>query len=287
MRNTQYHTRSVIPKIRLPSMVQFMLTPYEPRIIEEITGYESGHRIFFDQSHMRNIYECNLYLGRQMKRLEGYLKNGEKDKFNFLARLLLKKSVAFRIYAMQYVLPKQGQMRIGKWKNLYQRVTKLCETESHDLTYKRVWIDKKPGDQGRPLGVPKAEWRIYTHMITRILEIIAENTEQYSDNQHGGRSYRGVMSALKVLSRRLMEKDWMYEFDLKGFFDHINHEDMLEPFKEYFIYPQMKSFLKAKPKKYILPPVEKDIAVQKYLNVSDWPALDWDPTKSDRSHVVL
>jgi len=270
MRNTQYHTRSVIPKIRLPSMVQFMLTPYEPRIIEEITGYESGHRMFFDQSHMRNIFMCNQYLNHQLKRLEKYLKNGDKDKFNFLARLLLKKSVTFRIYAMQYVLPKQGQMRIGKWKNLYKRVTRLCETESHDLTYKRVWIDKKPGDFGRPLGVPIPEWRIYTHMITRILEIIAENTEQYSDNQHGGRSYRGVLSALKVLSKRIMTKDWIYEFDLKGFFDHINHKDMLEPFKDYFIYPQLKSFLQAKPNEYKLPPIEKDKGLTGFPNPMDF-----------------
>src|SRR5690606_10388809 len=116
------------------------------------------------------LSNSNEYLRYQFQRLYQYASKGELKKFNFLARTLLRKSKTFRLYALNYVFPKWHSMNTIKMHSLWRRVTRLCMEESTNLEYKRVWIDKKKGDYARPLGVPTAEWRIYGHMLTRIME---------------------------------------------------------------------------------------------------------------------
>jgi hypothetical protein len=193
----------ILNKLRVPNVVDFTL---KDKIIDNFALFffdilrNQGSR-FVCISRTKRLSNCNDYLNYQFKRLISYARAGEYEKFNYLARKLLMRSKVYRNYACQFVFPKFGQMNTIKANNLYRKVTRLCVSESKDLKYKRVWIDKKPGDAGRPLGVPTPEWRIYGHMLTKILEVFLEGKGLLTHNQHGGKSGYGVMTFLKELAK--------------------------------------------------------------------------------------
>jgi hypothetical protein len=144
------------------------------------------------------------------------------------------------------------------------KVKEYAAEETNELKYKRVWIDKKPGDSGRPLGVPEFADRIYGHMMTRIMESYLCGTGQYSSNQHGGVPGRGVQTFIKALIEPFMKHKRILEFDIKGYFDHIKHSSILEMFKSKTIIHYLSGALKSKPTAYSLPEAEQDKAYQLY-----------------------
>jgi len=254
-----------INKLKIPNVVEFYL---KDKSIDNFALFvfeilrNQGSR-FVGLSKTKRISKSNDYLQYQFVRLFKYAKNGELEKFNYLARKLLTKSKVFRVYALGYIFPKYNQMNTCKLQSLYNKVRKLCITESTDLQYKRVWIDKKEGDYGRPLGVPTPEWRVYGHMLTRILEVYFDGRGYLTSNQHGGKSGYGVMTYLKELAKWLKVNKYILEFDIKGFFDHITHESMLELIEGCYLKDTFARLLKARPISYKLPPVEEDLAIQR------------------------
>jgi hypothetical protein len=142
-------------------------------------------------------------------------------------------------------------------------------TEYSGLRYGRQWIDKKePGDAGRPLGVPWGEDRIYGHKITRIMEAYLNGTKQIPNNQQGGISGRGALTFLKALAQNFHLSERIFEFDIKGYFDHIDHESILNLFSESkVIRNYLIGALKAKPLVYAgLPASDKATLENQYYN---------------------
>jgi hypothetical protein len=135
----------ILNKLRVPNVVDFTL---KDKIIDNFALFffdilrNQGSR-FVCISRTKRLSNCNDYLNYQFKRLISYARAGEYEKFNYLARKLLMRSKVYRNYACQFVFPKFGQMNTIKANNLYRKVTRLCVSESKDLKYKRVWIDKK------------------------------------------------------------------------------------------------------------------------------------------------
>jgi DNA-binding transcriptional ArsR family regulator len=254
----------ILNKLRVPNVVDFTL---KDKIIDNFALFffdilrNQGNR-FVCISRTKRISDCNSYLNYQFKRLISYARAGEFEKFNYLARILLRNSKVYRNYALQFVFPKFGQMNTMKSVKLYNKVKRLCRTESTDLKYKRVWIDKKPGDAGRPLGVPTPEWRVYGHMLTKILEVFLEGKGLLTHNQHGGKSGYGVMTFLKELAKRLHDNKYLIEFDIKGFFDHVSHESMLKLMEGCYLQEHFREILQKEPEAYKLPETEDDIAAK-------------------------
>jgi hypothetical protein len=252
-------------KLRVPNVVDFKL---KDKIIDNFALFffdilrNQGSR-FVSLSRTKRISDCNKYLNYQFKRLIQYARAGEYEKFNYLARILLRRSKVYRNYACDFVFPKKGQMNTIKLCKLYRKVSKLCIEESTDLKYKRVWIDKKQGDAGRPLGVPTPEWRIYGHMLTKILEVFLEGKGLLTHNQHGGKSGYGVMTFLKELAKRLHDNKYLIEFDIKGFFDHVKHESMLKLMEGCYLKDHFKLILQKEPESFKLPPRREDEMLKK------------------------
>jgi hypothetical protein len=175
-----------------------------------------------------------------------------------------------------------------KWLNL---VDKLAKEESNSFVYKRVWIDKKEGDAARPLGVPAPEHRIYGHMFTRIIEAYLCGTDQYTSNQHGGTPRRGTMTYIRELAKRFTKHKRIYEFDLKGYFDHLSHKSITEMFQSKVILHYLSGVLKAKPTEYKLPATLSDHAYKEYESVrtqpfeDDWGVLS--PTYEDMGFIGI
>lgn len=201
----------------------------------------------------------NRYLYRQYQRLSYYAQKGELEKFNFLSSVILKKSISFRILALNRVMKDWFIMKIRDLRRIWRSLSYIARTESADLRFKRVWIDKKPGDYARPLGVPTPAWRIYSFMRLDHMERYLKGQKYLESWQHGGRSGKGVLSCYKDLIPKLKTANTIYEFDIKGFFDNISHSQIVQVFERSLgpkISGWVEKILKARPMDYKLPPVQ-------------------------------
>ncbi|HLJ59748.1 MAG TPA: group II intron reverse transcriptase/maturase [bacterium] len=89
---------------------------------------------------------------------------------------------------------------------------------------RRVEISK-PGGQGtRTLGIPTAEDRLLQRAVARILEAIYE--ADFLEVSYGYRPGRSPHHALRALRDHIIggRVNYVYEADIRGFFDHLNHE---------------------------------------------------------------
>jgi group II intron reverse transcriptase/maturase len=88
---------------------------------------------------------------------------------------------------------------------------------------RRAYILKADGRQ-RPLGIAALEDKIVQQGVVTILNQIYEN--DFLGFSYGSRPKRSAHQALDALTVGLMRKrvGWVLEFDIRGFFDHMNHE---------------------------------------------------------------
>lgn len=257
------NTRLFKRVVKLPNVSEFVALKTGLHDYALMYGIEKAVRITKAVKLVESD-RANKYLVNQAKRLSRYAANREMEKFACLSRLMLERSVTFRLLALNHVLPEWFLLKRHKLKGLWNRLSKLCWTLTSNLNYKRVWIDKKPNDYARPLGVPVVEWRAFSYMRMDHLERGFKALGMIRPFQHGGRSGVGVLSAWAALIPRLKESRYIYEFDLKGFFDNVNHSAILrlvEPFGTELYY-WIKGILKKGPKSYVMPPENKDAALQ-------------------------
>ena len=86
----------------------------------------------------------------------------------------------------------------------------------------------KPNGSMRPLGIPCMWDRLIQQCIKQIMEPICE--AKFSDNSYGFRPMRSVEHAIQATYRRLQNSNLHYviEFDIKGFFDEVNHSKLIK-----------------------------------------------------------
>jgi group II intron reverse transcriptase/maturase len=90
---------------------------------------------------------------------------------------------------------------------------------------KRHWVPKKSGGK-RPLGIPSGNDKLVQEVLRLILN--AYYDPQFSDNSHGFRPGLGCHTALKQVKRTFRGAIWFIEGDIKGCFDNIDHEVLME-----------------------------------------------------------
>jgi RNA-directed DNA polymerase len=116
-------------------------------------------------------------------------------------------------------------------ENLLALESRLKEGKYRARPVRRRWIAKAGSNKMRPLGIPVLEDKIVQQAVRMILEPIWEN--DFADESIGYRPGRGPRMATQELGEALHDGKhrWVVEADIKGFFDHINHdwlEKMLE-----------------------------------------------------------
>lgn len=86
----------------------------------------------------------------------------------------------------------------------------------------------KPNGTFRPLGIPCIWDRLIQQCIKQILEPICE--AKFSNNSYGFRPNRSVEHAISKTYSLLQRSHLHYvlEFDIKGFFDNVNHSKLIK-----------------------------------------------------------
>ncbi len=111
--------------------------------------------------------------------------------------------------------------------NLERLVTRLKRKKYKPIPARRVYIPKNETET-RPLGISALENKIVERGITNILSSIYE--QDFLDCSYGFRPGRSGHQVLKQLNDQIMFKpvNHIVEADIKGFFDHVDHEKLME-----------------------------------------------------------
>ena len=112
-------------------------------------------------------------------------------------------------------------------ENLNNLVARMKAKRYKPQPAKRVYIPKNEHEK-RPLGLPALEDKIVQKGISHILEAIYE--ADFSDCSYGYRPDRNCHQAINAVDKTIMTKpiNYVIEADIKGYFDNVSHEWMME-----------------------------------------------------------
>lgn len=157
-------------------------------------------------------------------------------KFERLYRILFNEQMYYVAYQRIYAKP--GNMTAGtdsqtidlmSLSRIEKLINSLKDESYQPKASKRVHIPKKNGKL-RPLGVPAFNDKLLQEVVRMVLEAIYEG--HFEDTSHGFRPKRSCHTALTNIQKTFSGVKWFVEGDIKGFFDNINHEILIEILKE-------------------------------------------------------
>lgn len=109
--------------------------------------------------------------------------------------------------------------------NLYKLWNRMSSGCYFPKAVKGVEIPKKNGKK-RLLGVPTITDRVAQMVVRMNFEPLVE--PMFCDDSYGYRPNKSALDAVGVTRERCWRMPWVLEFDIKGLFDNIDHELMMQ-----------------------------------------------------------
>ena len=166
-----------------------------------------------------------------LAKLNSSSKKNPNEIFTRLYRYLLREDIYFVAYKNLYANKGAGTKGIDNdtadgfsYGYIHQIIDKLSKDEYYPKPTRRVEIPKKNGKK-RPLSIPSFADKLVQEVIRMILEAIYEPL--FTDCSHGFRPKRGCHTALEKI-KGWNGARWFVEGDIKGCFDNINHNRLIE-----------------------------------------------------------
>lgn len=179
--------------------------------------------------------EAETYVNRLQVRIA---KATQEKKWNTVKRLqyLLTHSYYAKAMAVRKVTTNKGENTSGVDKELWSTpaskmrgVLTLTDKNYKAKPLRRVFIEKKGKKAKRPLGIPCMYDRAMQALYALALDPVAETTAD--TKSFGFRKGRSCHDACEYIFTALSRKncaEWVLEGDIKGCFDHISHEWLID-----------------------------------------------------------
>lgn len=166
-----------------------------------------------------------------LARINQNSKNHPNEVFTRLYRYLLRADIYHIAYKNLYANVGAATKGVTEdtadgFSNRYiaEIINKLNDGSYKPQPVRRVYIEKGNGKM-RPLGIPTFSDKLIQEVLRMILEAVYE--PMFSETSHGFRPNRSCHTALDTIKREWNGTMWFIEGDIKGCFDHIDHQKLV------------------------------------------------------------
>ncbi|OAA87755.1 group II intron reverse transcriptase/maturase [Clostridium coskatii] len=194
-----------------------------------------NYKLLANQWESIDWIQVEKYVNRLQTRIAKATVKGDKNKTKRL-QYLLTHSFYAKSYAIKKVTSNKGKNTSGVDKKLWSTPASkmkavLMLTDKHYIAkpLRRVYISKKNKSKKRPLGIPTMYDRAMQTLYALALEPVAEVTgDNVSFGFRQGRSAKDACEQTFNILARKCSPIWVLEGDIKGCFDNINHNWLME-----------------------------------------------------------